>query len=377
MRQVWTVWIIFCLLASVTCKVCKLHKNVLEEAEASSRVKCVPMNINQDGQDLLFNPGTVCIFTCRYNSFRFKHRCNRNGQWDSQPKVTNCDTIQPIQPSCPDPSTKWTNWLWNCSDGFAKCIGSCNFSRIMPIELTCTDGRWLINDETIDLDQDCQPPCTECHSPPQPTQPCIGYVFDPDVAHAELACMYRPEKVCLLNCEYGFVASQTEIIPCDNAPKIQVNLTCQEPVTVLIGGYAPTLKTAMTSVEVYHPRHDTSLNIPDIPFHYEHMVGLWYDGKLIVCGESQMTICYELVRSNGVLEWIPNAQHSYYIRSAVVSVTRPKTEWSLYVTGHFGVLAYDYISTVIENTEAFHPPLHDDQHCTFSTESNIITIGKH
>ena len=374
------LWIIFCLFTSVASKLCQLERNVLEEAEVSSRVKCTPTSTKQNGENLLFNPGTVCIFTCRLNAYRFKHRCNQNGQWDSAPKITNCDEAKPIQPSCPDPSIKWSNWLWNCSDGFSsndKCQGSCNFSRIMPIEITCDHGQWTTEDN-LGL---CQPPCSlECPS----ERPCEGYVFDPSVAHAQLNCFNRPEKVCLLNCEYGFVPTHTEIVPCQTVPKKPINLTCERPVTVLVGGFSPLLRP-MNTVEVYHPSIDVRVNIPTVPFpgesYFDKMVGLWYDGNLIVCGESQITLCYKLIRSNeDVFEWQANPEVSYFIRSAMVSMTRPKDEWLLYVTGGTGelgtsVLAYDYTVDIDQNPEAFHPALHH-RHCSFSQSTSIITISK-
>ena len=371
------VWIIFCLFTSVASKLCQLERNVLEAAEVSSRVKCTPTSTKQNGEYLLFNPGTVCIFTCRHNSYRFKHRCNQNGQWDSIPKITNCDAAKPVQPSCPDPSVKWSNWLWNCSHGFGsndKCQGSCNFSRIIPIEITCIHGAWVTEDDSIDLGQDCQQPCPS-------ERPCEGYVFDPSVSHAELDCFNRPEKVCLLNCEYGFVPTHTEIVPCQTVRKTPINLTCERPVSVLVGGFSPLLRP-LDTVEVYHPSIDVRVNIPKLPFPIpSEMVGLWYDGNLIVCGESQITLCYKLIRSDDdAFEWQANAEVSYFIRSAMVSMTRPKDEWLLYVTGGTGVLgtsilAYDYTVDITENPEAFHPALHD-RHCSFSRNRNIITIGE-
>ena len=64
----------------------------------------------------------------------------------------------------------------------------------------------------------------------------------------------------------------------------------------------------------------------------------------------------------------------------MVSMTRPKDEWLLYVTGGTGVLgtsvlAYDYTVDIDENPEAFHPALHH-RHCSFSQSTSIITISK-
>ena len=185
--------------------------------------------------------------------------------------------------------------------------------------------------------------------------------------------------MCLLNCEYGFVPTHTEIVPCQTVPKKPINLTCERPVTVLVGGFSPLLRP-MNTVEVYHPTIDVRVNIPTVPY-FDKMVGLWYDGNLIVCGESQWMMCYKLIRSNDdVFEWQANPEVSYFIRSAMVSMTRPKDEWLLYVTGGTGVLgtsvlAYDYTVDIDQNPEAFHPALHH-RHCSFSQSTSIITISK-
>ena len=111
-----------CILPSLVCaKECLVDPVGIENENA--RIKCVP-----DLKNNMASPSTVCVITCKENNLRFKHRCNRNGQWDQVPDFENCGKVI----FCPHPSknTSLDNWSWSCpglSQG-SKCKGVCKSS---------------------------------------------------------------------------------------------------------------------------------------------------------------------------------------------------------------------------------------------------------
>ena len=106
---------------------------------ANALIKCVPDLIN----GIKAKPSTVCVITCKENNLRFKHRCNRNGQWDQAPVFDKCGTVV----SCPHPNanTLWINWSWSCSGRSqgSKCNGVCKLNSDTIVQISCgKDGNW-------------------------------------------------------------------------------------------------------------------------------------------------------------------------------------------------------------------------------------------
>ena len=66
------------------------------------RLRCVP----ELSEHHIAKPSTVCVVTCKHNSLRFKHRCNRDQKWDMDPDLTRCQKVQ----KCEDPKKKWPRW---------------------------------------------------------------------------------------------------------------------------------------------------------------------------------------------------------------------------------------------------------------------------
>ena len=211
-------------------------------------------------------------------------------------------------------------------------------------------------------------------------QACEGYNFEVQIANGDLTCVYRPEKVCLLNCHLGFVPTKSEIIPCQEKPKVPQNLTCEKPALLLIGGLSDQ-NIPLKSVEIYHPTISIPVTMPDLPQYFDESAALWFDGNLIICGEQyqESVKCYKFDKSEW--HWKEDPEPYLYIRSGIVSFSRPKSSWLLYVTGglsnNFGksVIAYDYKGVISMNANAFHPPLY--RHCLSSLNiSNMMAIGK-
>ena len=116
---------------------CSVDTNGMNSENAF--IKCVPDLI--DGSKA--KPSTVCVITCKENNLRFKHRCNRNGQWDQDPVFEKCGTVV----TCPHPNTNasWNNWQWNCpglSQG-SKCNGVCKLNSGTNVQISCgKDKKW-------------------------------------------------------------------------------------------------------------------------------------------------------------------------------------------------------------------------------------------
>lgn len=95
------------------------------------RIKCVPELTSGN----IASPSTVCVMTCKQNNLRFKHRCNRDGNWDVAPDLSKCGQV--VQ--CGDPKKHWKLWNFRCS-GFtegSKCLGQCGLVPETKVEINC------------------------------------------------------------------------------------------------------------------------------------------------------------------------------------------------------------------------------------------------
>ena len=129
---------IFLILPSLVCaKNCSVYRNKIESENA--RIKCTPELMN----GRMAKPSTVCVITCKENNLRFKHRCNRNGQWDQAPDFDKCGKVI----SCPHPNANKTlnHWSWSCSGRSqgSKCNGVCKLNSDTTVQISCgKDGNW-------------------------------------------------------------------------------------------------------------------------------------------------------------------------------------------------------------------------------------------
>ena len=81
-----SVWVIISLVTLIKGETCQVQKSVFDDAKESTRIKCSSEERKVTDGKLYFDSGTVCVFTCKYNTYRYKFRCNRNEQWDEVPK---------------------------------------------------------------------------------------------------------------------------------------------------------------------------------------------------------------------------------------------------------------------------------------------------
>ena len=137
---------IFLILPSLEfAEECSVGTNQMNSENAF--IKCVPELIDETKA----KPSTVCVITCKENSLRFKHRCNRNGQWDQAPDFDKCGKVV----FCPHPNTNTSmnHWSWSCpglSQG-SKCNGVCKLSSNTTVQISCgKDKRWKTDNSDLD-----------------------------------------------------------------------------------------------------------------------------------------------------------------------------------------------------------------------------------
>ena len=132
--------LVFLYISVGTTKNCKVSNEVFK----SPNLKCVPSLLGTEA-----SPSTVCILPCKSNPVKYKFRCNRNGQWDTEPNVQLCDDLK----VCKNPWLNWIQWTWKCSLGHQQgstCIGTCSTNPDVQAKTICqSNGLW--NSDT-DLD---------------------------------------------------------------------------------------------------------------------------------------------------------------------------------------------------------------------------------
>ena len=120
---------------------CQVSPSLIENLD----LKCVPALLRNEA-----SPSTACILACKSNPLKFKHRCNRDGHWDSEPGSKTCDDIK----SCENPWFSWPQWTWKCSLGDLQgstCFGTCSTNPDVQAKIICQSNEsWKHN---IDPDQ--------------------------------------------------------------------------------------------------------------------------------------------------------------------------------------------------------------------------------
>jgi hypothetical protein len=400
-------------------KNCNVTQDILDKEEEVAFVNCTPESNNHtyDPHDIVwFIPTTVCIFTCKSKPYRLKHRCNRSGKWDIPPGYKSCADLP--MPECEHPDTTMTNYDWNCtSDVFdpgATCQGVCKYNAtdFPEIEVICNGkGHWKVLPEEA-FTRLCLP--YDVH---EVQNPCPGVFFNPDILHGNIHCTTSTVKsapnvvkTCVLNCDYGYVPTSTEVFWCrtlipieDSSPSYewatsegliiqpQDNLTCEQPLAFIAGGYESQfsqgqgleLQVALRSVEIYHPTKAMNLTIQDMPLTLYDTSGFWFDGKLIICGKATATTTYEincLKLNQSGFKWEYYQAAKDFVRTVGTTFARPQNDRRLYViggTGNFSkaIKVFDLIGGITEiNHRVFELVLGD--HCSFSIDDRIVVLSK-
>lgn len=151
------IYILFlqCSFSLALASECQMNKSSIEHGmEVSSNIPWHEIN-----NDLIeFDPGSVLLLTCKYNSYKFKHYCSpRTGQWDVKPGSKSCQGMSKTCPNGPNLEFEIL-WDWKCSNLWfpgSTCVGTCRTNPLAKKQIFCDPGshQWIGGE----IEADCFP----------------------------------------------------------------------------------------------------------------------------------------------------------------------------------------------------------------------------
>ena len=284
----------------------------------------------------------VCSKVCQTEEpTNFQLSCQRNGMWKESGRNSEC--------KCPNPNLAFPQVTWDCETTTKSCSGGCRGSlgEEQVFVINCEkDGSWTSpNSESQPAACYCQDPNESlvgsgwvCSVQKSTTVYVSGTICQGEVcpgAQTEVVCtqqghwdlVIEEERSlanpcscesdgsssvilhghiicngnCWLQCDFGYVPKHSNLLICDlttNSFKDLSMISCELPIALVIGGSAN--GEILSNAEFYSndPEFECRRNIPDLPIGIYRSFGLWFDGKILVCGDNahSVSVCYKLDR---------------------------------------------------------------------------------